>query len=252
MDKFASKNVLRGRTLALIPARGGSKGILQKNIRNFCGKPLIAYTISQARSLKKYIDRVVISTDDPKIAAVAKRYGAEVPFLRPKKFSGDKSPVIDAVLYTLSRLEREEGYRPEYVLLLQTTSPLRTKKDIIAHFFAMDPKTTDAVLTVCPTHHLLFHLGPKNKLILANRRVSRRPDNARQLFLPGFKLNGCFAYLIKRDTLFRERTFFPKRTRAVVADAWRSIDLDHPEDFLLVELIYKNLSKLAAKIKNFH
>lgn len=240
-----------GKTLCIIPARGGSKGIPRKNIRPFAGKPLIAHSIAQALRLKRrrLVDRVVVSTDDPAIARVSRRSGAEVPFLRPKRYAGDTSPVIDTIEHLLKELERRETYRPDYILLLQTTSPLRTDADIIAHFTAMDPRRFDAVITVAPTHHLLFHLGPKGELIRANRGVKLHSDSARQLFRPGYKLNGCFTYLVKREALVRERTVFPRRTRAVVAPAWRSVDLDHPEDFAVAELLFRNRGKLDREIR---
>lgn len=111
--------------LAVIPARGGSKGIPGKNIKDLYGQPLISYTIQAALDCKK-IDRVVVSTDSEKIAGVAKKYGADVPFLRPAALAMDTSKTIDAVIDVLERLQ--ETY--EYVVLLQPTSPLRTAEDI--------------------------------------------------------------------------------------------------------------------------
>ena len=111
--------------LAVIPARGGSKGIPGKNIKDLYGQPLISYTIQAALDCKK-IDRVVVSTDSEEIAGVAKKYGADVPFLRPAALAMDTSKTIDAVIDVLERLQ--ETY--EYVVLLQPTSPLRTAEDI--------------------------------------------------------------------------------------------------------------------------
>jgi len=114
--------------LALIPARGGSKGLPGKNIKPLLGKPLIAWTIEQAKA-SKYVDRVVVSTDDDEIAEVAIRYGAEVPFLRPKELARDDSPTIDAILHALDFFS-DKGERFDLLALLEPTSPLRDSEDI--------------------------------------------------------------------------------------------------------------------------
>ena len=113
--------------LSIIPARSGSTEIKNKNIRNLGGKPLIYYTIDA--SLKSNVTRTIVSTDDPKIANIAKKYGAEVPFLRPKKYALKNSPSISVILHCLSYL-KNENYFPDYVVFLQPTSPFRTYVDI--------------------------------------------------------------------------------------------------------------------------
>src|SRR3989344_6079471 len=230
--------------LTLIGARAGSKGIPKKNIRQFCGRPLIAHTITQALTLKKkgVIDRVIVSTESNMIAEIAKQYGAEIPFLRPKRFAGNKSNLTDAIIHLLAKLKHSENYCPDYVLLLQPPSPLREERDITACIqkITAEPKT-DAVLTVCPTHALFYHLKPDGTLNLVNKKDFKGAN--RQGMPKGYKLNGCFAYIIKYSVLVKEKTFFPKRTKAVVCDAWRSIDLDEPEDWALAEVVYKNFIK---------
>ncbi len=119
----------RTEVLAIIPARGGSKGIRNKNIRNFCGKPLIAYTIEQSKA-SRFITRTVVSTDSKEIAKVARTHGAEVPLLRPKELAGDQSQVADALFHILRALKEKEGYEPDYVLLLYPTSPLLSRERI--------------------------------------------------------------------------------------------------------------------------
>ncbi|MEK7067208.1 MAG: acylneuraminate cytidylyltransferase family protein [Patescibacteria group bacterium] len=114
--------------LAIIPARGGSKSIPRKNIKELCGKPLIAWTIEEAKK-SKYITRVIVSTDDEEIASIAKQYGAEVPFLRPKEISGDYALDIEFLTHALDFL-KEKGYEPELVLRLPPISPLRTAEHI--------------------------------------------------------------------------------------------------------------------------
>ena len=112
------------RIVAIIPARAGSKGIKKKNIRQLCGKPLIAYSIEVAKQCE-YIDTVFVSTDSPEIQMIAEQYGAEVPFLRTKDLASDESKIIDALLYSLHELERL-GKKYDYIILLQPTQPIRT------------------------------------------------------------------------------------------------------------------------------
>ena len=115
--------------LAIIPARGGSKRIPYKNIQNLAGKPLIAHTIIAAKK-SKVIDKIVVSTDDKKIAKISEAYGIEVPFLRPKNISKDNSPTIEAVKHTLEFLRTNQDYIPDMIIILQPTSPLRTTRSI--------------------------------------------------------------------------------------------------------------------------
>lgn len=110
--------------IAIIPARGGSKGLPRKNVKEMCGKPLIAYTIEAALAAKS-IDRVVISTDDDEIAAVAMQYGAEVPFMRPAELASDTAMAVDNYIYTIDRLEKEWNIKIDSFVVLQPTSPLR-------------------------------------------------------------------------------------------------------------------------------
>lgn len=123
------KKEKKSSVLAIIPARGGSKGIPRKNLYPILGKPLIAYTI-EAALLSSYIDRVLVSTDDEEIAEVAKKYGAEVPFLRPKNIAADKTPDLPVFRHALLWLKKNENYQPDMVVHLWPTSPLRKPKDI--------------------------------------------------------------------------------------------------------------------------
>ena len=237
--------------LCFIGARGGSKGIPGKNIRKFCGKPLIAYTIEQALSLKKYIDRVVVSTDDPKISRVAKQYGAEVPFLRPKELASDKSNIGDAIIYTLNRLEKEEKYKPDYILLLQPTAPLRERGDIIKCVELIKNKKCDSVITVCSANYLFFNLESDGKLCIINdSEIKTRTRPNRQSVRQTYTYNGL-AYISERESFLRHRNFLTDNTYAMVCDALRSVDLDHVEDWVLAEVLYKNKNKIYKKIKSF-
>lgn len=232
--------------LAIIPARTGSKRIPNKNIKKFLGKPLISYAIKQA--LKCGIaDRVIVDTDSPKIAAIAKRYGAEAPFLRPAKFANDKAKIVDAIIHLLLRLKKEQNYEPTHILLLQTTSPLRELKDIQDCWDLMKRTDADTVLTVCPTHPRLYYMDAKQNIILANG--SENQSTNIQAWPRAYILNGCFVYIVKTVALRAERGVITKNTKAVVCDKWRSVDLDEPEDWALAELLYRNKKTIKADIK---
>lgn len=251
-------NEKKKKVLIIIPARGGSKGIKNKNIRNFCGKPLIAHTILQAKALKrKGIDfRLIVSTENKKIAEISKKYGAKIPFLRPEEMAQDNSLVMDAILYTINRLAKEENYIPDYVMIFQTTGPLREMEDIYKCLNKIETRNTDAVATACPTFPLFYHLTKDNYFVLVNEpprkfgQKNKLKGFRRQVFPKGYKLNGCIN-LIKTGVLLKEKTFFPKKTKAVIIDEWRSVDLDNPADFVLAELIYCNKEKIKNRIKNF-
>lgn len=232
--------------LVIIPARSGSKRIPNKNIRKFLGKPLIAYTIKQALSLK-FAERVIVDTDSPKIAKIAKQYGAEVPWLRPAYLARDNSQVIYSILNVLKRLKKEENYIPTYVMILQTTSPLREIKDIEACWKMIKTTNATAVLTICSTSPKLYHLDQYHNIKLVNGSEEQITNTGAQK--PGYVLNGTFVDIVKTTSLLREKIINTKKTKAVVCPKWRSVDLDAPEDWVLAELLYKNKKTIASRIK---
>lgn len=239
---------MKEKILAIIPARAGSKRIPNKNIRNFLGKPLIAYAIKQALECL-IADRVIVDTDSPKIAAIAKHYGADAPFLRPANLAGDKAQAIDALIYLLKRLKKEQNYIPTHVMILQTTSPLRELKDIRDCWQLMKKTRADSVVTICPTHPRLYYLDEKQNLILANG--SGKESSNIQDWRSAYILNGCFVYIVKTDVFLKKKTVIPENTKAVVCEKWRSIDLDNPEDWILGELLYKEKNKIIKKLSKF-
>jgi len=234
--------------LVIIPARGGSKRISNKNIRNFLGKPLIAHTILQAKS-NKLIDRVIVDTDSPKIASVAKKYGAEAPYLRPKHLAGDKAQVVEAIIHLLNRLKKDEGYAPTHIVILQTTSPLREHRDIQACWNLMKRTNASTVLTIAPTHPRLYYLDNKSNIILANKKTSKSSNI--QQWPPAYLLNGCFVYIVKTSAFLKEKAVITKKTKAVICPKWRSVDLDTPEEWVMAEVLYKNKREIEKKIKKF-
>lgn len=238
------------RFLAVIPARSGSKGIPDKNIKNFCGKPLMAYAIEQALACKR-IDRVVVSTNSQKYIALAKKYGAEVPFLRPKELAGDKSPIFDTIkhlllaLYPTSNSQRPTSKMPDYVVLLQTTSPLRSVSDIDRCIDVVLKTKADAVMTMCSTEQLLYTIDKKGILNLLFNKAWLASTN-RQTLPATYKINGPAVLITRTKSILKKgnRSLIRGKVAGVVMEKWRSPDLDEPEDWALAELLFKNRLKI--------
>ena len=235
--------------LAIIPARGGSKGIINKNIRVFGGKPLLAHTIDAAKK-SRYVTRIVVSTESEAIADVARKYGAEVPFLRPMELAGDKAKATDAVYHLLVTMEEESGYRPDYVVLLQPTSPLRESADIDGALTLLFKRKDSAVVSVCRTEQLLFTKNKKEVLELVSDESFLKSGN-RQELPDTYKLDGSMVYAIKTSVFLKKRTFIPKGVIAFEIPRWRAVDIDEPQDFLVGELIFRKRKKIERALKAF-
>ncbi len=224
--------------LAFIPARGGSKGLPRKNIKPLLGKPLVAWTIEQARA-SQYVDKVIVSTDDKEIAEVARRYGAEVPFLRPRELATDEARGIDVILHGIDYLKSLYGY--DFVLVyLQPTSPLRITQDIdnaIEELFN-NPKAK-AIVSVCEVEHHPLWTGilPEDKC-LANFINEEFINKNRQELPKFYRINGAI-YLGFAEYIHNNRSFFGDRTYAYIMPLDRSIDIDNIIDFKLAEIMLK-------------
>ncbi|MBB5149734.1 acylneuraminate cytidylyltransferase family protein [Ureibacillus thermosphaericus] len=224
--------------LAIIPARGGSKGVPRKNIRDLAGKPLIAWTIEEAKK-SKYITRLILSSDDDEIIEIAKRYGCEVPFKRPAELAKDDTPGIETVLHTI---EKCPGY--DYVVLLQPTSPLRTVEDIDECIEFFINKNIDFCVSVTQSEKSPYWMYKVDKsadmkpLIHLNEMVTRRQD------LPAsYALNGAI-YIAKVDKLLQERSFLNLNTKAFIMCRENSFDIDTELDFFICEqLLLKRKKK---------
>ncbi|MBI4538154.1 MAG: acylneuraminate cytidylyltransferase family protein [Gemmatimonadetes bacterium] len=221
--------------VGVITARGGSKSIPRKNLAPLAGKPLIAWTI-EAALRSELLGRVILSTDDAEIAEVARRWGAEVPFLRPRELARDDSPHVPVVIHAVEWLERQ-GAPPKYVLLLQPTSPLRSAEDIDGAIQMAFEKRAASVVSVCEARshpYLVMRVTPSGRL----RPFGPRPRRylRRQSLPPVHVVNGAI-YLVRRDVLMGRRTFYTDRTYAYLMPAERSLDIDTPWDLHLAELI---------------
>lgn len=224
--------------LALVVARGGSTSIPRKNLAPLAGRPLIAWTIEAALRCPA-IDRVVVSTDDGEIAAVAREHGAETPFIRPPELARDDTPTMPVVLHALQQLSAE-GYVPGSVMLLQPTSPLRTSADINAAIALAQERSADSVVSVslAASHpHLAKRITTDGRLedFMAHPPVVRRQD-----LEPVYALNGAI-YLIRREPLVESQTFYGPKTYAYVMPSERSIDVDTEWDLRLCDLILGGL-----------
>lgn len=222
------------RLLAVIPARGGSKGIPRKNLRVLAGLPLIAHSITAAQAAAT-VDRVVVSTEDPEIAAVARAWGAEVVD-RPQSLARDDSPTLDSLRHTVAALETVDGYRPDAVVTLQPTSPLRTARHIdeAAALFAADP-TADSLVSCVPVPHI-FH--PRSVMrrdadgylapYLPDPQPTRRQDKE-----PVLARNGAAIYITRTERL--ADFVFGGRLLAYLMDEDSSLDIDVEADLALAE-----------------
>jgi len=223
--------------LGLIPARGGSKGLSRKNIRPLLGKPLIAWTIEQALASKN-LDRVVVSTDDKEIAGISKKYGAEVPFMRPKKLATDEAKGIEVVLDTISWMNKN-GKSYDLLMLLQPTSPLRTSEDINKALELLFLKKAQAVISVCETEHHPYwsNILPENSSMKGFIEANIINKNRQEL--PVFyRLNGAI-YLTYWDCLKKQKSFFGEKTFAYIMSQEKSIDINTKLDFELAKILMK-------------
>ena len=225
--------------IAVITARGGSKGIPGKNLRAAGGKPLIAWTIEAALQ-SRMLSGVILSTDDAAIAGTGREWGAEVPFIRPAELAQDHSDHISVMAHALDWLKTAKQTTPDYVMLLQPTSPLRTTEDIDTAIHIAQERNADAVVSVCEAdkHPYLCKSitedGTLTDFVSADIVYLRRQD-----LPPAYALNGAI-YLNRPEVLLRERTFTPPGTCAYIMPPERSLDVDTPWDLHVVDLILRD------------
>jgi CMP-N,N'-diacetyllegionaminic acid synthase len=227
--------------LAVIPARGGSKGVLQKNIRLVCGKPLIAYTIETAFAARNLLYRVLVSTDDEGIATIARTYGADVPFLRPATLAADGTPTLPVLQHATHFVEQQDGIRLDWVLLLQPTEPFRTVDDIRAAVELGREGGCDSVISVVQVfsvHPILMKRIENNRLMpycIEEKECTRRQDYQP----PAYMRNGAI-YLTRRDVLVERGSIWGDSIRPYVMPPERSVGVDSELDFKLVTLLMQD------------
>lgn len=219
---------------ALIPARGGSKGIPRKNIKLIGGKPLIVWTI-EAALRSRLLDAVVVSTDDAEIAEVARKAGAEVPFMRPAALAQDQTPGLDPVLHALNQLPQYQA-----VLLLQPTSPLRSTQDIDGCLQLARERAAPSVVSVSEAETHPYWTYRINQGQALERMVEAAPVARRQDLPQAVALNGAL-YFADATWLRRSGSLVTAETLAYVMTREHSVDLDTPFDWKLAELLLKEL-----------
>jgi N-acylneuraminate cytidylyltransferase/CMP-N,N'-diacetyllegionaminic acid synthase len=237
---MGTHHMLEGKKiLCLITARGGSKGLPGKNIRNLCGKPLIAWTIDTALASKLF-DDVVVSTDSEGIAAVARKYGAEVPFLRPPELASDTATSMDAIIHALDNLAAQ-GREYDVLVLLEPTSPLRDVGDIntaVARLLASDASAIVGVCCAESNHPSFMYRLDANGCL--QPYLDRQPSSVRRQDIePLYFLEGSI-YASRIDVLRERRTFYHSDTLAYEVPKWKAIEIDDIEDFMMVEAIVRH------------
>lgn len=217
------------RIIALIPARGGSKGIPRKNVRLLAGKPLLAYSVEQACGTPA-IARTFVSTDDDQIAAVARRYGAEV-IRRPAEISGDEATSESALLHALDSLRQTEQYEPELVVFLQATSPLRRPEDIQKAIEMLQREQADSLFSACPVHGFVWRSeGHHLKSLTYDYHHRQRRQEAALDFVE----NGSI-YIFKPWVLREHDNRLGGRIVRYLMDPLDSFQIDEPHDLELFE-----------------
>ncbi|KAA8785585.1 CMP-N,N'-diacetyllegionaminic acid synthase [Paenibacillus sp. 4624] len=219
--------------LAIIPARGGSKGVLRKNLRSVAGKPLIAWSIEEAKK-SKYIDHLILSTEDTEIITTAEEYGCDVPFVRPIHLAEDDTPGIAPVLHALEHMPAFD-----YVMLLQPTSPLRSVLDIDLCIERCEENNAVSSVSVNISGKSPFWMYTldhnKMKPVINQVEISSRRQNLPDVY----ELNGAI-YIAQTEWLIENRTFLHDETLPFVIPKERSYDIDTEEDLLICDLILRH------------
>jgi len=225
--------------LAIIPARGGSKGLVGKNTKELCGKPLIAWSI-EAGLKSNYIDEVVVSTDYQNIANIAKQYGATVPFLRPDYLANDTATSFDAVKHTIDFYKDKLNKEFDYIVLLEPTSPLRKDMDINNAIIQLLNSSANSIVGISKTEDqnpAFLIKKDKNSYISGyqnkDMKVLRRQEIEDIYFFEGT------IYISETDILLNKKTFYHENTIGYEVPKYKSLEIDDMDDFIMVEAIMK-------------
>lgn len=236
------------KTLGIIPARGSSKRVPKKNIRLLAGKPLIAYTIEAALQ-STHIERLIVSTDDKEIAEISKKYGAEVPFLRPAYLAEDTTPDQPVFQHALEWLKEHDNYEPEIILNLRPTTPFKTPKIINRVIQTMIDTQTDIVRTMTPVegvHHpyWMYRLSEDGRAVPFVEDIKISKYYQSQLLPPVYRINGVIDAM--KILVVQEGNILDDRNMVgVIISDLEAMDIDTEFDFLMCEFIVN--SKISIK-----
>jgi len=229
--------------LALIPARGGSKSIPRKNIRPFAGHPLIAYSIA-AGLVARSVNRLIVSTDDEEIASLARRYGAETPFLRPRELAQDGTPDLPVFQHALSWLREHEGYRPDIVVQLRPTSPFRRVWHIDgAVQLLLEQPGADAVRSVCipfQNPFKMWRIGPDGFMRPLVQMDHPEAYNLPRQALPEVYWQTGYVDAARTDTILSKNSMTGERILPLIIDASEWVDIDSPDDWQRAERLLES------------
>jgi CMP-N-acetylneuraminic acid synthetase len=233
--------MINGRSvIAIVPARGGSKGLPGKNIRPLCGKPLVAWSIEKALR-SQHLDTVVVTTDSPELAAVARSHGAEVPFLRPAELATDHASTYDAIRHTLAYYRDRERRQFDYTVLLEPTSPLREDDDIDRMLRALDGRRSefDAIVSVgrVTEHPSIMKRLERDAIAPFCPELLTAPR--RQDAAPAYFPYGV-AYIAKTDRLLEENTFYTRRCMGFPIKRYQNFEIDDIYDWICVEQVMRH------------
>lgn len=228
------------KSIAIIPARSGSKGLLDKNIKMFCGKPLMAWTIEAALESKQF-DEIMVSTDSAKYAEIAKEYGAHVPFLRSENMASDTASTWDTVREVLENYKKN-GREYDVVCLLQPTSPLRKWKDIVAGMTLFKEKDADSVIAVCKLEHSINSCNTLGSDFSMEGFFDSNKSGRRQDAKAYYRINGAL-YIQKVSEIMQHKNLYGPKSYAYLMDKQASMDIDDDVDFIQAEALSKYIYK---------
>jgi N-acylneuraminate cytidylyltransferase len=225
--------MINEKILAIIPARGGSKRVPKKNIKNLYGKPLIYYSINSAIQ-SQYIDKIIVSTEDEEIKDISIQFGAEI-VERPNDLAEDESSTIEVVFHVLDKL-KEVSYEPTLIILIQPTSPLRDNKDIDNAIELFLKSKCDTLMSVCePKHPPYWCFTLENGLlkpIFDRKYLSMRSQDLKKAYQP----NGAI-FIARPKTIYQNKLFYSENTIPYMMPLEKSVDIDDEFDFLIAELL---------------
>jgi len=232
--------VKKNKIIAIIPARGGSKGIPKKNIVEINGKPLISYTIDVAKK-SKLIDRIIVTTDNNEIAEISKKYGAEVPFIRPSDLAEDHVPTYPVIRHTLNWLDENENYKPDLIVILEPTFPIRTPDEVdIAINKIQKDEEADSLRSVIEPFQNPFKMWKiKNKYLTPLIETGNDSyEKPRQTLERIYWQNGHI-YISRYETIMNKENIHGDKILPYILDESKFIDVDTKKDLELLRKVIK-------------